>query len=212
MINMSTTTNAGGDGSSSASGIRNSVFRHLRKSTISLSRSGSRRSGDKSDDKAAKRLSMPFIFGGGSSSSPTSTPKSPEPPAVELAAEPPAQSEASNGAAPAASQGISLHVTVHIAPENVDRFIAAFKPVFDLVVAEPECTFFQVYQSPEEPGKLSWVENWSKDTQWLVEHQITKPYYKEYLEITEPMFLKPREATILQPFGSELFMFKGNPL
>lgn len=55
---------------------------------------------------------------------------------------------------------ISLHVTVFLAADNVPRFLEAYKPVFDKVVAEPECTFFQVYQSPEEPGTLSWVENW----------------------------------------------------
>lgn len=58
------------------------------------------------------------------------------------------------------ASGWSLHVTVYIAPENVDRFLAAFKPVFNKVVAEPECLFFEMYQSPQEPGKLSWVENW----------------------------------------------------
>jgi quinol monooxygenase YgiN len=57
-------------------------------------------------------------------------------------------------------QGLSLHVTIHIAPENLPKFWEAFKPVYDKVIAEPECTFFEVYQSPEEPGTLSWVENW----------------------------------------------------
>lgn len=56
--------------------------------------------------------------------------------------------------------GWSLHVTVYIAPENIDRFMAAFKPVFNKVAAEPECLFFEMYQSPQEPGKISWVENW----------------------------------------------------
>jgi hypothetical protein len=58
------------------------------------------------------------------------------------------------------ASGWSLHVTVYIAPENVDSFLAAFKPVFDKVVAEPECLFFEMYLSPQEPGKISWVENW----------------------------------------------------
>ena len=56
--------------------------------------------------------------------------------------------------------GISLHISVHVAPENADKFLAALKPVIDSVSAEPECTFFEVYQDPEDPGKLSWVENW----------------------------------------------------
>ncbi|XXH03448.1 hypothetical protein Hte_009850 [Hypoxylon texense] len=203
-------TNGGGSTASSGGGgggIRNSMLRHWRNSTISLSRSGSRR-GDKSEDRAAKRLSIPFM-----SSSTASTPKSPEAtpaPAVEPPPPPPKQTteDVPNGVAPP-SQGISLHVTVHIAPENADRFLAAFKAIFDVVAAEPECTFFEIYRSPEEPGKFTWVENWSKDRQWFVEKQITKPYYKEYFEITEPMFLKPREATMLELVGPEFSVVKG---
>lgn len=166
MINMS--TNGGGSTASSTNGvgggggggIRNSMLRHWRNSTISLSRSGSRR-GDKSEDRAAKRLSIPFI------SSTASTPKSPEAPAVQP---PPKQTDADgdvpDGVAPP-PQGISLHVTVHIAPENTDRFLAAFKAIFDVVSAEPECTFFEIYRCPEEPGKFTWVENWYDITRHL---------------------------------------------
>ncbi|KAI1303358.1 hypothetical protein F5Y03DRAFT_385181 [Xylaria venustula] len=107
--------------------------------------------------------------------------------------------------------GWSLHVTVYIAPENVDRFLAAFKPVFSKVVAEPECLFFEMYQSPQEPGKLSWVENWSKSPEWFLENQVTKDYYKEYFAITEAMFTKPREFQFLERVGPEYFMIKDKP-
>lgn len=40
------------------------------------------------------------------------------------------------------------------------------------------------------------------------QHQLTKPYYKEYFAITEPMFLKPREAHILEPVGPGFTMIK----
>ncbi|KAI0440232.1 hypothetical protein F4803DRAFT_553300 [Xylaria telfairii] len=109
------------------------------------------------------------------------------------------------------ASGWSLHVTVHIAPENVDRFLAAFKPVFDKVIAEPECLFFEMYQSPQEPGKLSWVENWSKSPEWFLENQVTKDYYKEYFAITEAMFTKPREFQFLDRVGPEYFMVKEKP-
>ncbi|KAI8953493.1 hypothetical protein F4801DRAFT_118296 [Xylaria longipes] len=107
--------------------------------------------------------------------------------------------------------GWSLHVTVYIAPENVDRFLAAFKPVFNKVVAEPECLFFEMYHSPQEPGKLSWVENWSKSPEWFLENQVTKDYYKEYFAITEAMFTKPREFQFLDRVGPEYFMVKDKP-
>lgn len=60
----------------------------------------------------------------------------------------------------ASSAGISLQVTVHITPEKVAKYLEAFKPVYQKVIAEPECKFFEVYQSEEEPGTLSWVEDW----------------------------------------------------
>lgn len=58
------------------------------------------------------------------------------------------------------TEGISLQITVHISPENVPKFFEAFKSIYEKVIAEPDCTFFEVYQSPEEPGTISWVENW----------------------------------------------------
>lgn len=60
----------------------------------------------------------------------------------------------------AAESGFSLHVTVFIDPLSVAEFFKHFKLAYDNVIAEPECTFFEVYQSPENPGELCWVENW----------------------------------------------------
>ena len=57
-------------------------------------------------------------------------------------------------------RGVSLHVTVYIAPENVETFFKYFTPVYDKVIAEPECVFFEVYQSREDPGTISFVEDW----------------------------------------------------
>ncbi|KAI1749112.1 hypothetical protein F4782DRAFT_533728 [Xylaria castorea] len=94
--------------------------------------------------------------------------------------------------------GMSLHATVYIEPKNVNRFFDAFKPVFDKVIAEPECMFSEVYRSQEEPGKITWVEDWSKSPTWFFENQITKDYYKEYLAITEPMFILPRAYEIFE--------------
>lgn len=66
----------------------------------------------------------------------------------------------SSSSADFSANGFSLHVTVYIAPEDVPKFMEAYKPVFDMVIGEPECVFFEVYQSPEDPGTISWVENW----------------------------------------------------
>ncbi|KAL6406577.1 hypothetical protein AUP68_09376 [Ilyonectria robusta] len=59
----------------------------------------------------------------------------------------------------AAKSGFSLHVTIFIDPLNVAEFFKHFKLAYENVIVEPECTFFEVYQSPENPGELRWVEN-----------------------------------------------------
>ncbi|KAI1416314.1 hypothetical protein F5Y13DRAFT_130547 [Hypoxylon sp. FL1857] len=187
---------------STGSSIRNSMLKHWRNSSISLSRSGSKK--DKSESKAAKRQSFHATT--------TRSPESREAPATNGHQGQTDNDGKTANEAPPPAKVISLHVTVHIAPENVERFLAAFKTVFDLVVEEPECLFFEVYKSVEEPGKISWVENWSKDVQWLMEHQITKPYYKEYFELTEPMFLKPREARVFELVGPGFSVVKGSQL
>jgi hypothetical protein len=38
----------------------------------------------------------------------------------------------------------------------------------------------------------------TKNPEWLFENQFTKEYYKGYFKITEPMFVKPREARWLR--------------
>ncbi|KAL2813344.1 hypothetical protein BDW59DRAFT_154851 [Aspergillus cavernicola] len=104
--------------------------------------------------------------------------------------------------------GISLQVSVFIAEENVPKFFEAFLPVYEKVIAEPECTFFEIYQNPQNPGELSWVENWSASMEWLIGVQVKKSYYEEYLKVTTPMFIKEREIKILNRLGVPYAMVK----
>jgi hypothetical protein len=62
----------------------------------------------------------------------------------------------------------SIHVSITVAPENVEKFLDALKPVYDAVVAEPNCTLFQVFHKAEEPGVFRFVENWNATVDWLV--------------------------------------------
>ncbi|KAI0438156.1 hypothetical protein F4803DRAFT_569999 [Xylaria telfairii] len=106
---------------------------------------------------------------------------------------------------------IRLHVAVYISPENIDQFFDAFKPAYDQAFAEPECLRFEVYKSRQNPGEIRWVEDWSKSLEWFLKEQITKSYYKEYLKITEPMFIKPREVRILERLGPDVFRLSSPP-
>lgn len=67
------------------------------------------------------------------------------------------------------SPGFSLHVTITIDPSNISAFLAAFRPCYEAVVAEPDCTYFEVFHSLDDPGVFRFVENWSKDPKWFQE-------------------------------------------
>jgi quinol monooxygenase YgiN len=72
--------------------------------------------------------------------------------------------------------GISGHVTVTVAPENIPKFLELLRAAFEKVAAEPELTFFELYQSADEPGVFRWVEAWSKDMKWLLEVTLPFPF------------------------------------
>jgi len=65
--------------------------------------------------------------------------------------------------------GFSLHVTVHVSPKDSEAFLAALKPVYDLVAAEPECTYFEVFHSKDEPGVFHWIENYTQTKEWFMQ-------------------------------------------
>ncbi|KAK0647984.1 hypothetical protein B0T16DRAFT_325623 [Cercophora newfieldiana] len=101
----------------------------------------------------------------------------------------------------ASPHGISLQVTVHIDPKNVEEFFTHFKPLYDRVVAEPELRFFEVYQSPEDPGTISWVEHWDCTIEWLNDVQLKKQYFQDYKAAADHLLLRPRDAVILNRVG-----------
>ena len=71
--------------------------------------------------------------------------------------------------------GISLHVSVAIAPEHIDEFLSHFKVCFDAVTAEPECIFFEVFHDAEHPGHFRWVEDWNKDVEVRYISELLSP-------------------------------------
>ncbi|KAF2450456.1 hypothetical protein P171DRAFT_468766 [Karstenula rhodostoma CBS 690.94] len=93
---------------------------------------------------------------------------------------------------------MSLHVTFHVDPSNVAAILKALKPAYDAVIAEPECVFYEVYQSADTPGRIKFVENWNASVEWFLEVQVKKEYYKEYIETTTPMWVKPRQHELYE--------------
>lgn len=72
--------------------------------------------------------------------------------------------------------GFSLHVTVRISPADSEAFLAALKPIIEIVTAEPECTYFEVFHDKEEPGLFHWVENWSQTKEWFMQVLSLPPF------------------------------------
>ena len=64
---------------------------------------------------------------------------------------------------------LSFHIKITVAPENAEKFLAALKPVFEGFAAEPECTYFEVFQDPENPGTFRLVENWNATKEQIFE-------------------------------------------
>ncbi|KAK5175339.1 uncharacterized protein LTR77_000477 [Saxophila tyrrhenica] len=97
----------------------------------------------------------------------------------------------------------SMQVTVYFAPSDLPKFWEAFKPIFDVVVNEPKIVYFEVFEDPAEPGKVSWIENWDGSPKWFMTEFMPSrmEYYKPYLEATEPLFVKPREFSIKKRVG-----------
>jgi hypothetical protein len=69
--------------------------------------------------------------------------------------------------APYTGPTLSLHVHITVAPENVDLFLSHLKPCYDVVSAEPECIYFEVFQNPAVPGEFKFVENWNASPEWF---------------------------------------------
>lgn len=86
-------------------------------------------------------------------------------------------------------QGVTHVGTIKIDPSDVDKFLEAFRTCWLEVCKEPECIYFDVFRSQAEPNTFQFVEVWSKDNTWFMEHQIKKEYYKPYWEITKPLWL-----------------------
>ncbi|OCK95915.1 uncharacterized protein K441DRAFT_554130 [Cenococcum geophilum 1.58] len=96
----------------------------------------------------------------------------------------------------------SFHIKITVAPENAEKFLAALKPVFEGFAAEPECTYFEVFQDPENPGTFRLVENWNATKEQIFEVQLKKDYYKSYAAETEPLWIKPREVEVWERMPS----------
>jgi hypothetical protein len=71
-----------------------------------------------------------------------------------------------------------LQVKVFFDPKDRETFLAALKPCYEAVLAEPECAYFLVGENAQEPGVFRWTEGWRKGVEWFwsVRLRPTLPY------------------------------------
>lgn len=53
-----------------------------------------------------------------------------------------------------------FHVTVHVAPRDVARFLQAAEPTIERMKRESELMYFEMYQVHDSPGTITWIEKW----------------------------------------------------
>lgn len=57
--------------------------------------------------------------------------------------------------------GFSQHTHVTVEPTKLTDFWEAFGPFFEKTSSASECLYFEVFEDPAAPGKVSWVVNWA---------------------------------------------------
>ncbi|KAJ7666009.1 hypothetical protein DFH06DRAFT_906295, partial [Mycena polygramma] len=96
---------------------------------------------------------------------------------------------------------LTLFVTFHVRPSMIDEWLAAHRPVWDLVAAEPTLLLFDVFQLPESPGTFRLVEVWDMTREAFERDQLTKPYYETLWERSRPTWEREFEMEYFERFG-----------
>jgi len=95
---------------------------------------------------------------------------------------------------------IAVLVTFRIRPECIEAFKAELLKVKVPVVAEPECLGLDYAQDAEDPTRFLLYENWPS-REYFEKTQLQKPYYRPYLDATQPMWAEPRRFTYFNLFS-----------
>ena len=73
---------------------------------------------------------------------------------------------APKGPAPSNKQ-LTVFVTIHVSPSEVEKFKEAHRPVWKNCSEEPECLLFDVFQDPEVKGRFRFIEIWNESREWF---------------------------------------------
>ncbi|TFK40418.1 hypothetical protein BDQ12DRAFT_680909 [Crucibulum laeve] len=83
-----------------------------------------------------------------------------------------------------------MHLDLQVPEQHIPEFLIHARKLYEAVTAEPECTFFDLSQSSEDPGFFRGVESWTTSKEWMAQVQERKPYYQAYVKGTAHMGIK----------------------
>ncbi|KAH7400888.1 hypothetical protein DE146DRAFT_654300 [Phaeosphaeria sp. MPI-PUGE-AT-0046c] len=90
----------------------------------------------------------------------------------------------------------SIQVKVFIEPSDAPEFLAAFKRVKAMAIAQPENISSSLYRNPKAPGEFKYVEDWNASMDWIMKTVATHETIKEFFEVRDRLSIKPRETEI----------------
>jgi quinol monooxygenase YgiN len=64
---------------------------------------------------------------------------------------------------------ITLHITIPLPPSSLNTYYTALKPVYDNLIQEPKCVYFNIFELVGQPGVVRLVEIWDADIEWMKE-------------------------------------------
>jgi hypothetical protein len=62
---------------------------------------------------------------------------------------------------------LTVFVTLHVLPENVEKFKEAHRPLWKMCSDENECFLFDIFQDIETPGRFRFIEVWGQGREWF---------------------------------------------
>jgi quinol monooxygenase YgiN len=96
-----------------------------------------------------------------------------------------------------------MNNTLTIKPERREEYLAALRKVLPAARAEPDCLYLHVGESVAEPGVFVLSEGW-KDLAEYRDVILHKPYFQEYLRVSESAYARPRIVVPLTPVDPDL--------
>lgn len=73
-----------------------------------------------------------------------------------------------------AAPPLIVTVTFYLSSGTEGQFFAALKPVFDEIIQDEKCAYFNTFRNVQEPGVIRLTEVWNCDEEYL--QKVSSPF------------------------------------